>query len=94
MSNMRNNYRLPLTIIGEKIKIIKSSDPTQEGIVGKIINETKNMLTLRKKNRVILIPKKNVIISMNTPNGKKILVEGKKLLGKPEDRIKKIFRRK
>ena len=66
-------------IIGKTIKIIDSKNPSNVGIQGKVVNETKNTLVIDGK-RVF---KKNIIIKINNQT-----VEGKQLLKRPEERIK------
>jgi|GEM_PF-2461243 len=48
--------------LGSTIKITNSSDPSKIGICGLIINETRELLTLRTKtNRIITIKKKEIL---------------------------------
>ena len=65
--------------IGKKVKI-KFNENTFSGT---IIDETKNTLLLEKENKVIRIIKKNSTITLN---GKTI--DSKKIIKRPEDRIK------
>lgn len=79
-------------LIGLKVKIARSTDPTQKGLLGKVIGETYNTLKIEtKEKREKIIPKKNTIFIFTLPNGVKVQVDGKLLVGRPEDRIKKKF---
>ncbi len=77
---------------GLKVKVYKSSDSGKE-ISGKIAKETKNLLVIETKKGEKKIPKKEAEIEFNL-KGKKIKIEGKKIMFKPEDRIKMFWRKK
>ncbi len=77
---------------GLKVKIIKSTDKTKK-ITGKIIKETKNLFVLETKKGEKKIPKKEIEIEFQIKE-KKIKIEGKKIMFKPEDRIKMLWRKK
>ena len=66
--------------IGKKIKIIDAKNPSNIGIEGVVIDETKNMFILKNKKKII---KQNVTIKINDE-----IIEGKKLTKRPEERIK------
>ena len=51
-----------INLIGKKIKIINSSDPTKNDLKGIVIFETKNNLVLRKKDLKIIKIRKSEII--------------------------------
>lgn len=71
-------------MIGLKVKIIESSDPKKIKIEGEIIDETKNTIILTNGKK---LPKKECVFEFDI-NGKKIKVDGKKIMKKPEDRLK------
>ncbi len=75
-------------LIGSEIEIISSSNPNLKGIKGKIIDETKNMLIIETEKGVKKIIKNQIKMKLNTQR-KIIEVEGKKIVGRPEERIKK-----
>ena len=79
---------------GLKVNVVNSFDKNKEGLKGKVVKETKNTLIIEdKKGREKILPKKEVQLEFFV-GGKKIKVEGKELIGKPEERIKLFFRRK
>lgn len=81
-------------LIGLAVEIEKSTDPTQKGLKGKVIDETYNTLKIETiKGREKTIPKKNSLFIFTLPNKTKVQVEGKLLIARPEDRIKKNFPR-
>jgi len=81
-------------LISLPVKIDKCTDKTLEKISGKVIDETYNMLKIETKDKKEkLIPKKNSIFIFTLPDKTKVKVDGKLLLARPEDRIKKKFQR-
>ncbi len=70
-------------LIGSDIEIIGSKNKTLMGIKGKIIDETKNTLTI-KNITIKKVLKSHITFKIN---GKTI--EGKNIKKRPEDRIKK-----
>lgn len=71
-------------LMGLKALVVKSTDKNREGMKGKVIDETKNTLVLEGGK---VIPKKEVELEFDLGN-EKVLVEGKKLIGRSEDRVK------
>ena len=88
----RNIFRHEL--IGLKVRIKKSTDPTHVGLKGRVIDETFKTLKIETKDgKEKVIPKAISVFVFTLPNGTKVEVDGKILLGRPEDRIKKKFPR-
>ena len=81
-------------LITLKVIITRSSNPLQEGIKGVVVDETKRMLVVADASKKRYISKECVIYGFTMPDGTFIEVDGKRLLGRPADRIKKKFRRK
>jgi len=77
-------------LIGLKVRIAKSTDPTQK-FAGTVVDETYNTFRIETKGKERVIPKKNSIFMFILPNGMKVEIEGKILISRPEDRIKKKF---
>lgn len=81
-------------LINLEVKIVKSTDPTQKGLKGRIIDETYNTFKIETKDgKEKIIPKANSVFIFTLPNKTKVEVEGKLLISRPEDRIKKKFPR-
>ena len=79
-------------IIGLKAKIVESSNPCQIGIEGTIIDETMRTILLETKRGRKRILKDQVKLLIWLPSGTRIVVDGKELVGRPEDRLKKKLR--
>ncbi len=76
-------------LIGLKVKIIECTDPSWIGQKGLIIDETKNTFLIEIENKKKIIGKKTAKFEFII-NSKKILINGEKIIFRPEDRIKKI----
>jgi ribonuclease P protein subunit POP4 len=77
-------------LISLAVKIKDSTDTNQKNLKGKVIDETYNTLKIEtKEGKERIIPKSNSIFIFTLPNGVKVQVDGKLLISRPEDRIKK-----
>lgn len=66
-------------MIGLKIKVIESSDPSRIGQKGKIIDETKNIFLLENGK---ILPKKECVFEFIDVG----IIKGNEIIKKPEDR--------
>jgi ribonuclease P protein subunit POP4 len=76
-------------LISLPVRIAKSTDPTQKGIKGKVIDETYHTLKIETTKGEKTISKSNCVFVFTLPDKKKVEVDGKLLVSRPEDRIKK-----
>ncbi len=81
-------------LIGLQAEIVKSTDAKKQGQKGRIIDETKKMLLLRTEAGEKSTEKAINTFRITLPDNKKVDVDGKLLLGRPEERIKKKFPQK
>jgi len=81
-------------LIGLKAKIIESTDTGRVGVLGRIVDETMNLLVIETKNRELKIPKKEVVLRLWLPNKKTVQVQGSKIIYRPEDRVKALVGKK
>lgn len=75
-------------LIGLEARITDSSDPTLIGTHGTIVDETRNMLVIGQTVGTKMVPKANSVLVLTLPNGEKVKVDGTKLVGRPEERVK------
>lgn len=75
----------PEELIGEEIIIVDSTNKSEIGISGKVIDETKNMLTLDNQGKLKKIMKQNVTLKIIRTG---MVVEGRAIFKRSEDRIK------
>lgn len=79
-------------IIGMQASVQECSDPRLINLEGRIIYETKNMITLRTENG----SKKSIAkaiagkIRISTPDGSCCYISGSSLRGRPQDRISRL----
>ncbi len=79
--------------IGLETKVIKSSNPSYEGLAGTIVNETRNTFIIRQNNKRRTIVKNYSIFHFTLPDATVVEIDGKTLVGRPEERLKKQIRR-
>ena len=79
-------------IIGLEAEVIRSTNPSLEGIKGIIIDETKYTIVLKTARGWKRVLKHLVVLRMVLPGGKRVIIEGKYLVGRPEDRLKRRLR--
>jgi len=78
-------------LIGLEVEVVKSTNKSQIGIKGKVVDETYKMLVIETEKGEKKVAKKDCVFVFKIPSGKKVQVEGWLLVGKPEDRIKRKF---
>ncbi|WP_457554843.1 ribonuclease P protein component 1 [Candidatus Pyrohabitans sp.] len=87
--NLRARYIKKHELIGLECEVVAASDPTLVGLRGVVVDESRNMLTLEVKGRRKCVPKS--IARFRFRVGRHVLeVEGKAIVARPEDRIKKV----
>ncbi len=74
--------------IGLKVRITTATNAQLSGLVGKVVDETRNTLTLFNGTRSRIIPKDVATFNFHLPTGEIVKVEGKRLIGRAEDRVK------
>jgi ribonuclease P protein subunit POP4 len=80
--------------IGLKAKVMRSSNPSCVGISGRVVDETQKTFTILHKEKEKIIVKETSVLHFALPDGSLIEVDGKVLVGRPEDRVKKVARRR
>lgn len=73
-----------INLIGEKVEIVSSRNETLQGVIGTIIDETKNTITIETEDKIKKVLKKDVKLRINTA-----VINGSDLIGRPEERLKK-----
>ncbi len=78
-------------LIGLRAEIVEAKNDSLRGLKGVIIDETKNTLVIESDGIAKKVIKSQVIIKILF-QGQALEVDGRVLLGRPEDRLKKIRR--
>jgi len=80
--------------IGLDAEVVRSLHPRYVGIKGKVLNETRNTLVILHNNKKTMIIKNVAVFHFTTPDGAVVEINGKIIVGRPENRIKKRIRRR
>lgn len=79
--------------IGLETKVVKSLNPHVVGIAGSVVNETRNTFTILQDIDEKVVIKDTAVFDFVLPDRTIVEIDGKVLLGRPEDRVKKRPRR-
>jgi ribonuclease P protein subunit POP4 len=79
--------------IGTEGKIAKSPHAGYVGIRGEVIDETKNTFTIMHEGKAKSVVKSSAFFDLKFSDGTTIEIDGKLLVGRPEDRLKKTVKR-
>lgn len=79
--------------IGTWAKIAESTNSYCKGISGRVIDETRNTLTIVHRGKSGIFSKRDNIFHFTFPDKTTVAIEGSLLMGRPEDRLKKHIRR-
>lgn len=75
-------------LIGLDVQILGSTNRSCVGISGKIVDETKNVISIRTAKGDKKIQKNGTIFMFTLPDKKNVKVDGSLLVARPEERIK------
>jgi ribonuclease P protein subunit POP4 len=92
LSSLKASNILQHELIGLEAEVVKDSNPFNVNIRGKVIDESRNTLVIKHKKKQ-RIAKKNAVFKFKL-DGESVKIEGKALIGRPEDRVKKQTRKK
>lgn len=79
-------------LVGLNVKITHSADPTQTGLEGIVIDETSQTLTLSTRAGNKIVPKLHSRFAFYLPS--EVVVEGSDIMLSPEERLKRLQRRR
>ncbi|NWF87030.1 ribonuclease P protein component 1 [Candidatus Bathyarchaeota archaeon] len=79
--------------IGTKLKVSKSNDPSYVGMSGKVIDETRDTFAILHKGKKKTVVKDLAVFHFKLSDGTVVEIDGKLLVGRPEDRLKRHIRR-
>lgn len=80
-------------LIGLNAKVAKSSHPDYIGISGRVIDETRNTLKILHGGKEKTVIKETSVFHFTLPDGTVVEINGKSIVGRPEDRLKRRIRR-
>lgn len=79
--------------IGTQSRVAQSFHAGYLGISGKIIDETKNTFLIQHEGETKRVVKDVTVFHFTFSDGTIVEIDGKLLVGKPEDRLKKTIKR-
>jgi len=79
--------------IGAEGRITKSRHSGFVGLVGEVINETKNTFTILHEGKAKSVIKDSAVFHFRFSDGTIVEIDGRLLVGRPEDRLKKSLKR-
>jgi ribonuclease P protein subunit POP4 len=81
-------------LVGLNVEVVKSSHEGFTGIKGEVIDETKNTIKVEDvRGCEKIIPKNVVTFQFKLPDNTVVEINGSIIVARPEDRIKKKFRK-
>lgn len=81
-------------LIGLRARVAKSLHADYLGIKGKVIDETRKTLVILHRNEKKTVIKDVAVFHFTMPNGTIVEIDGKAIVGRPEDRVKRQVRRR
>ena len=79
--------------IGTEAKIARSTHADFVGISGQVVDETKNTFVIQHEGRKKIVVKNSTVFNFQFSEGTIVEIDGKLLVGRPEDRLKKTVKR-
>jgi ribonuclease P protein subunit POP4 len=79
--------------IGLDVKVVRSSNPAVVGIAGKVVDETRNTFTVLLDGKRKVVIKDTSVFEFALPDGTIVEIDGKVIVGRSEDRVKRRPRR-
>ncbi|MCL2643339.1 MAG: ribonuclease P protein component 1 [Candidatus Bathyarchaeota archaeon] len=79
--------------IGTAAQVAHSNNSSYLGLSGRVIGETKNTFTLNSEDKTKSIIKDSAVFNFTFNDGTTVEIDGKLLIGRPEDRLKKSIKR-
>ncbi|HEX55229.1 MAG: ribonuclease P protein subunit [Candidatus Altiarchaeales archaeon] len=78
-------------LIGLEARVVDATHPGYK-CRGKIVNETRNTIDIETKSGRKRLPKDCIVLELKLPLDSIVRIDGKLLVGRPENRIKKKYR--
>jgi len=81
-------------LIGLEAEVVQSPNRSIVGLRGRVVDESRETFTISHEGKEKTIIKGTSILYFSLPDGSLIEVEGRVLVGRPEDRVKRVSRRR
>ena len=77
-------------LIGLPVEVVSASNPAQQGIAGRLVDETRNMVVIETPRGTKKVQKALATFRLTVPDGTVVDVSGSALVSQPEKRITKV----
>jgi len=81
-------------LIGLNAKVARSSNSEYVNITGRVLEETRNTITIIHRNKKKIVVKNTTVFHFTLSDGTIVEVDGEVIVGRPEDRIKRHIKRR
>jgi len=82
-------------LIGLRVKVVKSTHAGYIGIEGLVVDETMNTIKIMNdEGEIKVVPKRCCTFRFKLPSSVIVEVEGGYLVGRPEDRVKRVTKKR
>lgn len=79
--------------VGLEATIAESSNPDCTSISGIVVDETRNTFVILQRRKRKTVVKNQVVLRFRLPDESIVQIDGKVLVGRPEERLKRRIRR-
>lgn len=79
--------------VGLEAAVTESSNPACRNISGVVVDETRNTFMILQGGRRKTVVKNQVVLRFRLPDESVVQIDGKVLVGRPEERLKRRIRR-
>jgi ribonuclease P protein subunit POP4 len=93
MSEITPQKVLRHELIGLSVRVVSARNSSVRGVRGVVVDETRNMLMINARRGRVMIPKNVATFRFDLPSGVRVDVDGDRLVGRPENRLKTKVRR-
>lgn len=79
----------PILLLGLEVRVSESTNKYQEGIKGRVVGETMKTVIINTKRGDKVVPKRGSAFEVVLPSGKVQTISGKRIIGRPEQLIRR-----
>lgn len=76
-----------LELIGTDVEVVESANPSLRGLAGRVVDESLRTLLVETARGIRRIPKEGCRLRFTWSGGRRVEIEGRELLGRPEERV-------
>lgn len=72
-------------LVGEMIEVIDAKNKNNQGMKGKIVDETKMTITIQQNGKIKILLKSGIVFRLSRNS---LIIKGTEIMKRPEERIK------